>query len=107
MFKANLDELELALLEKRIELLKDQGLTGSPMFPPGDDFFASMKDKRAFDDAMSTIHRFQEAFRNEEVAATLEPPLAPALPLKKKRGRKSKKELAEMQMYEGKSQLGF
>lgn len=66
MFKANLDELELAILEKRVELLKDQGLTGSLMFPPGDDLFALMKDKRTFGDAISIIHRFQESVRRSQ-----------------------------------------
>ena len=71
MFKANLDELELAILEKRVELLKDQGLTGSLMFPPGDDLFALMKDKRTFGDAIQSSTAFKKAFaaaRNEEVA---------------------------------------
>jgi len=43
--------------------------------------------------------------RDEAVGATLEPQSIPLVPVKKKRGRKSKKELAEMQSDGAQSQL--
>jgi|SRR6185295_7860689 len=109
MFTEDLDELEVAILLKRLEILTGQGITGRRVFSLGDDFFALMKDKWIFDGVLSTIHGFQEMHdegRDEAVGATLEPkPSAPPMPVKKKRGRKSKKELAEMQIAACRSQL--
>ena len=108
MFTDDLDELEVAILLKRLEILTGQGITGRRVFSLGDDFFALMKDKWAFDGVLSTIHGFQEMHdetRDEAVGATLEPQSIPLVPVKKKRGRKSKKELAEMQSDAAQSQL--
>ena len=108
MFTDDLDELEVAILLKRLEILTGQGITGRRVFSLGDDFFALMKDKWAFDGVLSTIHGFQEMHdetRDEAVVATLEPQSIPLVPVKKKRGRKSKKELAEMQSDGAQSQL--
>ena len=60
MFTEDLDELEVAILLKRLEILKAQGITGRRVFSLGDDFFALMKDKWIFDGVLSTIHGFQE-----------------------------------------------
>ena len=107
MFTDDLDELEVAILLKRLEILTGQGITGRRVFSLGDNFFALMKDKWTFDGVLSTIHGFQEMHdeaRDEAVGVTLEPALIPPLPVKKKRGRKSKKELAEMQFATFRSQ---
>ena len=83
MFTDDLDELEVAILLKRLEILTGQGITGRRVFSLGDDFFALMKDKWAFDGVLSTIHGFQEMHdetRDEAVGATLEPaPFRPCL----------------------------
>ena len=55
MFTEDLDELEVAILLKRLEILKAQGITGRRVFSLGDDFFALMKDKWIFDGVLSTI----------------------------------------------------
>jgi hypothetical protein len=94
MPKNKLDELEVVILQKRLDVLREQGIFGKLMFDLGDDFFALMDDKWIFDGVISTIHGFQEmadAGRDDAIGATLPAP-------KKKRGRKSKKELAEMEM---------
>jgi hypothetical protein len=108
MFTEDLDELEVAILLKRLEIPKAQGITSRRVFSLGDDFFALMKDKWIFDGVLSTIHGFQEMHdegRDEAVGATLEPALIALVPVKKKRGRKSKKELAEMQRDVASTQL--
>ena len=45
MYTEKIDELEVLILEKRLEVLKSKGLTGRLMFELGDDFFALMDDK--------------------------------------------------------------
>jgi hypothetical protein len=92
MFTEDLDELEVAILLKRLEILTGQGITGRRVFSLGDDFFALMQDKWTFDGVLSTVHGFQEMHdeaRDEAVGATLEPALIPLVLVKKKRGRKS------------------
>ena len=102
MFKDDLDELEVAILKKRSAVFTERGVAGKPVFSLGDDFFALMKDRWTFDGVLTTIHGFQEMYdddRDDEVGETLPAP-------KKKRGRKSKKELAEKLLMESASRQG-
>ena len=90
MYTEKIDELEVLILEKRLEVLKSKGLTGRLLYDLGDDFFQLVGDGWTFDALITTIHGMQEVnsqARDDAVGATL--PKA-----KKKRGRKSKKELA-------------
>ena len=87
MYRDDLDELEVAILKKRLAVFIERGVTGKPVFSLGEDFFELMKDRWTFDGVISTIHGCQEMEdRDDVVGDTLPAP-------KKKRGRK-KKELA-------------
>lgn len=93
MFKDKLDELELMVLKKRIDLLTTQGVVARMPFELKQDFLELMGDKWTFGGVLSTIHGMQEMnepARVDAVAATL--PTA-----KKKRGRKSKAELERLE----------
>lgn len=92
MFKDKLEELELMVLKKRIEVLTDRDVVARMPFELKQDFLELMGDKWTFGGVLTTIHGMQEMYepaRDDAVAATL-----PAK--KKKRGRKSKQELAEL-----------
>jgi hypothetical protein len=56
MFRDDLDELEVAILRKRLAVFAERGVTGKPVFSLGDDFFELMKDGWTFDGVISTIH---------------------------------------------------
>lgn len=93
MFKDKLDELELMVLKKRIDLLTTQGVVARMPLELKQDFLELMGDKWTFGGVLSTIHGLQEMYepaRDDAVAATL--PTA-----KKKRGRKSKAELERLE----------
>ena len=90
MFRDDLDELEVAILKKRLAVFAERGVTGKSVLSLGEDFFELMKDRWTFDGVLSTIHGVQEMEdRDDAVDDTLPPQ-------KKKRGRKSKKELAAL-----------
>ena len=40
----SLNELEGVMLQKRLEFLREQGVTGTLMHPLGDNFFKEMED---------------------------------------------------------------
>lgn len=91
MFNDKLEELELMVLKKRVEVLTNKGVVTRMPFELKDNFLELMDDKWTFDGVLSTIHGMQEMYepaRDDAVGATLP---------KKKRGRKSKKELAELE----------
>lgn len=89
MYSNKLDELEVVIMEKRLAILKNRGLTGQLMFDLKDDFFELMADSWTFDHVITSIHGLQEMNsqeRDDAIGETLPP-------LRKKRGRKSKAEL--------------
>jgi hypothetical protein len=90
LFRDDLDELEVAILKKRLAYFVDRGVTGKPVFSLGEDFFELMRDRWTFDDVISTIHGCQEMEDRDDVVGETLPPR------KRKRGRKSKKELAAL-----------
>ena len=94
MIEEELGSLEVMILKKRIEVLKKQGLVARLPFDLGQNFLDLMDDKWIFDGVVQSIHAMQEMYdpsRDDAVGNTL-----PSK--KKKRGRKSKKELAEMEV---------
>jgi hypothetical protein len=94
MFVDDLDQLEAAILQKRLALLLARGIEGKPVFGLSEDFFALLKDKWAFDNVMSTLHGFQEMYDasvEEAISGVLEGPIESIdLPEKKKRRTKKK-----------------
>lgn len=103
MFKDKLDQLEMMVLKKRIDLLTTQGVVARMPFELKQDFLDLMGDKWIFDGVVSTIHGMQEMHdpkRDDMVGDTLPKP-------KKKRGRKSKGEITELQMKEAMWPLDF
>jgi hypothetical protein len=93
MFVDDLDQLEAAILQKRLTLLLDKGVEGKPAFGLSEEFFALMKDKWAFDNVMSAIHGCQEMYgaaTEDAIGATLEVQIESVISGKKKRGRKKK-----------------
>jgi hypothetical protein len=93
MFVDDLDQLEAAILQKRLTLLLDKGVEGRPVFGLSEDFFALMKDKWAFDNVMSTLHGLQEIYgtsTEDAIGAVLEVKIESVVSGKKKRGRKKK-----------------
>jgi hypothetical protein len=93
MFVDDLDQLEAAILQRRLTLLLDKGVEGKPVFGLSEDFFALMKDKWAFDNVMSAIHGCQEMYNSsveDAIGATLEVQIESVVSGKKKRGRKRK-----------------
>jgi hypothetical protein len=69
-----LNELEAAMLKKRLKFLRAQGATGKPTHRLGDDFFKQMEDHWTFCSALSDIYAVKEMGdqrRDDAVAATL------------------------------------
>jgi hypothetical protein len=74
MDQDSLNELEAAMLKKRLKFLRAQGATGKPTYPLGDNFFKQMEDHRTFCSALADIYAVKEMRderRDDEVAATL------------------------------------
>jgi hypothetical protein len=74
MDQDSLNELEAAMLKKRLKFLRAQGATGKPMHRFGDDFFKQMEDNWTFCSALADIYavkEMQDQRRDDEVAATL------------------------------------
>ena len=74
MHQDNLNELEAAMLKKRLKFLRAQGATGKPTYRLGDDFFKQMEDHWTFCSALADIYAVKEMGdqrRDDEVAATL------------------------------------
>ena len=74
MDQRNLDELEAAMLKKRLKFLRAQGATGKPTYRLGDDFFKQMEDHWTFCAVLADIYAVKEMRdqrRDDEVAATL------------------------------------
>ena len=93
MFVDDLDQLEAAILQKRLTLLLDKGVEGRPVFGLSEDFFALMRDKWAFDNVMSAIHGCQEMYDTsveEAIGAAIEVQIESVVSGKKRRGRKKK-----------------
>jgi hypothetical protein len=93
MFVDDLDQLEAAILQKRLTLLLDKGVEGRPAFGLSEDFFALMKDKWAFDNVMSAIHGCQEMYNTSvegAIGAAIEVQIESVVSGKKRRGRKKK-----------------
>jgi hypothetical protein len=55
MDQDSLNDLEAAMLKKRLEFLRAQGATGKPTHRLGDDFFKQMEDDWTFSSALSDI----------------------------------------------------
>ena len=74
MDQRSLNELEAAMLKKRIKFLRTQGATGKPTYRLGDDFFKQMEDHWTFCSALADIYAVKEMGdqrRDDDVAATL------------------------------------
>ena len=74
MDQRNLDELEAAMLKKRLKFLRAQGATGKPTYRLGDDFFKQMEDHWTFCAVLADIYAVKEMRdqrRDDAVAATL------------------------------------
>jgi len=74
MDQDSLNELEAAMLTKRLKFLRAQGATGKSMHRLGDDFFKQMEDHWTFCSALADIYAVKEmgdGRRDDEVAATL------------------------------------
>ena len=74
MHQDSLNELEAAMLKKRLKFLRAQGATGKPTYRLGDDFFKQMEDHWTFCSALADIYAVKEMGdqrRDDEVAATL------------------------------------
>ena len=74
MHQDSLNELEAAMLKKRLKFLRAQGATGKPTHRLGDDFFKQMEDHWTFCSALADIYAVEEMGdqrRDDEVAATL------------------------------------
>ena len=74
MHKNNLNELEAAMLKKRLKFLRAQGATGKHTYRLGDDFFKQMEDHWTFCSALADIYAVKEMGdqrRDDAVAATL------------------------------------
>ena len=70
----SLNELEAAMLKKRLKFLRAQGATGKPTYRLGDDFFKQMEDHWTFCSALADIYAVKEMGdqrRDDAVAATL------------------------------------
>ena len=70
----SLNELEAVMLQKRLQFLREQGVTGTLMHPLGDNFFKEMEDHWTFCSALSDIYAVKEMNdqrRDDAVAATL------------------------------------
>jgi hypothetical protein len=74
MAQDSLNELEAAMLNKRLKFLRVQGATGKPTHGLGDDFFKKMEDHWTFCSALADIYavkEMQDQRRDDDVAATL------------------------------------
>ena len=74
MNQHSLNELEAAMLKKRLKFLRAQGATGKPTYRLGDDFFKQMEDHWTFCSALADIYAVKEMGdqrRDDAVAATL------------------------------------
>ena len=74
MHQDSLNELEAAMLKKRLKFLRAQGATGKQTYRLGDDFFKQMEDHWTFCSALADIYAVKEMGdqrRDDEVAATL------------------------------------
>ena len=74
MHQDSLNELEAAMLKKRLKFLRAQGATGKPTYRLGDDFFKQMEDHWTFCSALADIYAVKEMGdqrRDNAVAATL------------------------------------
>ena len=74
MDQDSLNELEAAMLKKRLKFLRAQGATGKHTYRLGDDFFKQMEDHWTFCSALADIYAVKEMGdqrRDDEVAATL------------------------------------
>ena len=74
MDQDSLNELEAAMLKKRLKFLRAQGATGKPTHRLGDDFFKQMEDHWTFCSALADIYAVKEMGdqrRDDAVAATL------------------------------------
>ena len=74
MHQDSLNELEAAMLKKRLKFLRAQGATGKPTHRLGDDFFKQMEDHWTFCSALADIYAVKEMGdrrRDDAVAATL------------------------------------
>ena len=74
MHQDSLNELEAAMLKKRLTFLRAQGATGKPTYGLGDDFFKQMEDHWTFCSALADIYavkEMQDQRRDDVVAATL------------------------------------
>ena len=74
MDQRNLNELEAAMLKKRLKFLRAQGATGKQTYRLGDDFFKQMEDHWTFCSALADIYAAKEMGdqrRDDSVAATL------------------------------------
>ena len=77
MDQDSLNELEAAMLKKRLKFLRAQGATGKPTYRLGDDFFKQMEDHWTFCSTLADIYAVKEMGdqrRDDEVAATLPSP---------------------------------
>ena len=74
MHQDSLNELEAAMLKKRLKFLRAQGATGKQTYRLGDDFFKQMEDHWTFCSALVDIYAVKEMGdqrRDDAVAATL------------------------------------
>ncbi len=74
MDKNSLNELEAAMLKKRLKFLRAQGATGKPTHRFGDDFFKQMEDHWTFCSALADIYAAKEMGdprRDDEFVVTL------------------------------------
>jgi hypothetical protein len=74
MDQRSLDELEAAMLKKRLKFLRAQGATGKRTHRLGDDFFKQMEDHWTFCSALADVYAVKEMSdqrRDDAVAATL------------------------------------
>ena len=74
MDRGSLNELESAMLKKRLKFLRAHGATGKPTHRLGDDFFKQMEDHWTFCSALADIYAVKEMGnprRDDDVAATL------------------------------------
>ena len=74
MDQDSLNELEAAMLKRRLKFLRAQGATGKPTHRLGDDFFKQMEDHWTFCSALADIYAVKgmgDQRRDDDVAATL------------------------------------
>ena len=74
MNQHSLNELEAAMLKRRLKFLRAQGATGKHTYRLGDDFFKHMEDHWTFCSALADIYavkEMQDQRRDDAVAATL------------------------------------